>query len=284
MNILSLQSHVAYGHVGNSAAVFALQRIGVEVWPIHTVQFSNHTGYATAPGRAFDAAHIRELMQGFASATCSAAATACCRAIWARPRSARRSSMRSPRSGAANPRALYCCDPVIGDVGRGAFVRAGGCGVHAPARGAGRRYRDAEPFRAGAADGPHHRAPLPRALAAIDALRALGPKVVLVTSLLTDETPGRCHRSCGLRRWRAGIGCARPDCRSRRMARATPSPRCSWRIICAPVRRPRRCRGRRPRSSASSSARRRRARREMLLIEAQDELVIPSETFPVEPV
>ena len=47
MNILSLQSHVAYGHVGNSAAVFALQRLGVEVWPIHTVQFSNHTGYAT---------------------------------------------------------------------------------------------------------------------------------------------------------------------------------------------------------------------------------------------
>jgi pyridoxine kinase len=31
VNILSLQSHVAYGHVGNSAAVFALQRIGVEV-------------------------------------------------------------------------------------------------------------------------------------------------------------------------------------------------------------------------------------------------------------
>ena len=64
MNILSLQSHVAYGHVGNSAAVFALQRLGVEVWPIHTVQFSNHTGYATARGRAFDAAHIRELIQG----------------------------------------------------------------------------------------------------------------------------------------------------------------------------------------------------------------------------
>jgi pyridoxal/pyridoxine/pyridoxamine kinase len=40
VNILSLQSHVAYGHVGNSAAVFALQRLGIEVWPIHTVQFS----------------------------------------------------------------------------------------------------------------------------------------------------------------------------------------------------------------------------------------------------
>ena len=45
MNILSIQSHVAYGHVGNSAAVFPLQRAGHEVWPIHTVNFSNHTGY-----------------------------------------------------------------------------------------------------------------------------------------------------------------------------------------------------------------------------------------------
>ena len=48
MNILSIQSHVAYGHVGNSAAVFPLQRMGVEVWPVHTVQFSNHP--AMAPG------------------------------------------------------------------------------------------------------------------------------------------------------------------------------------------------------------------------------------------
>ncbi|MBJ7453277.1 MAG: pyridoxal kinase, partial [Blastococcus sp.] len=45
LNVLSIQSHVAYGHVGNAAAVFPLQRLGVEVWPVHTVQFSNHTGY-----------------------------------------------------------------------------------------------------------------------------------------------------------------------------------------------------------------------------------------------
>ena len=49
MNLLSIQSHVVYGHVGNSAAVFPLQRMGVEVWPIHTVQFSNHTGYGQWP-------------------------------------------------------------------------------------------------------------------------------------------------------------------------------------------------------------------------------------------
>src|SRR5437016_10238780 len=67
MNLLSIQSHVAYGHVGNSAAVFALQRLGVEVWPIHTVQFSNHPGYGAWTGRVFDAAMIRELLDGIAA-------------------------------------------------------------------------------------------------------------------------------------------------------------------------------------------------------------------------
>ena len=64
MNILSLQSHVVYGHVGNSAATFALQRLGVEVWPIHTVQFSNHTGYGEWTGRVFDGDLIREVAKG----------------------------------------------------------------------------------------------------------------------------------------------------------------------------------------------------------------------------
>src|SRR5436853_2099174 len=66
MNILSIQSHVAYGHVGNAAAVFPLQRIGVEVWPVHTVQFSNHTGYGDWQGRIFDAGMIREVVAGIA--------------------------------------------------------------------------------------------------------------------------------------------------------------------------------------------------------------------------
>ena len=64
MNILSIQSHVAYGHVGNSAAVFPLQRIGVEVWPVQTVQFSNHPGYGAWRGRVFSAATIRLVVQG----------------------------------------------------------------------------------------------------------------------------------------------------------------------------------------------------------------------------
>ncbi len=64
VNVLSIQSHVAYGHVGNASAVFAVQRLGVEVWPVHTVQFSNHTGYGAWRGRVFDGPAIEELVEG----------------------------------------------------------------------------------------------------------------------------------------------------------------------------------------------------------------------------
>ena len=66
MNVLSIQSHVAYGHVGNASAVFPMQRLGCEVWPIHTVQFSNHTGYGAWKGRVFDGPAIEELVDGIA--------------------------------------------------------------------------------------------------------------------------------------------------------------------------------------------------------------------------
>ena len=66
LRILSIQSHVAFGHVGNAAATFPMQRLGVEVMPIHTVQFSNHTGYGDWKGRVFDGAMIDELVQGIA--------------------------------------------------------------------------------------------------------------------------------------------------------------------------------------------------------------------------
>ena len=70
MNILSIQSHVAYGHVGNASAVFPMQRLGVEVWPIHTVQFSNHTGYGAWTGRVFEAPMIEELVEASPRAAC----------------------------------------------------------------------------------------------------------------------------------------------------------------------------------------------------------------------
>lgn len=38
-NILAIQSHVVYGHAGNSAAEFPMRRLGANVWPLNTVQF-----------------------------------------------------------------------------------------------------------------------------------------------------------------------------------------------------------------------------------------------------
>ena len=62
--ILSIQSAVAYGHVGNSAAVFPMQRLGVEVWPVSTVLFSNHTGYGQWRGPLVAPSDVREVVTG----------------------------------------------------------------------------------------------------------------------------------------------------------------------------------------------------------------------------
>ena len=123
MPILSIQSHVAYGHVGNDAAVFPLQRLGHEVWAVHTVQFAAHTGYGPPKGHVFDAKHIREVIEGIAARDDFAH----CEAVLS-------GYMGSSEIGAAiidavarvkyvNPNALYACDPVLGDVGKGFFVK-----------------------------------------------------------------------------------------------------------------------------------------------------------------
>ena len=187
MNILSIQSHVAYGHVGNSAAVFVLQRLGVEVWPVHTVTLSNHPGYGASRGRVADAALVRELVDGVADrgvlGTCdgvlsgylgsAAIGTEVLAAVG--------------KVKAANPAARYCCDPVIGDAGH----------VYVPADVAELIRARALPvadvvtpnqFELEFLTGGNS-ATLAEACAAIDRLHASGPSVILVTSVATTETP-----------------------------------------------------------------------------------------------
>src|SRR5829696_5493969 len=117
MNLLSIQSHVAYGHVGNSAAVFALQRLGVEVWPIHTVQFSNHPGYGAWRGRVFDRAAIEDVVAGIAEREALARCDGVLSGYMGSAEIGAAILSAVDRVRAANPEALYCCDPVIGDVG-----------------------------------------------------------------------------------------------------------------------------------------------------------------------
>ena len=125
MNILSIQSHVAYGHVGNAAAMFPLQRIGVEVWPVHTVQFSNHTGYGAWTGRVFDAGLIRDVVQGIEERGVLGECDGVLSGYMGSAEIGEAILDAVARVKRANPPARYCCDPVIGDVGRGVFVRPG---------------------------------------------------------------------------------------------------------------------------------------------------------------
>ena len=89
---------------------------------------------------------------------------------------------------AANPGALYCCDPVIGDVGRGVFVRPG---IPAFMRDQAISAADIvtpNQFELDHLSGMASET-LDAAKAAVTAVQRLGPRVVLVTSLHTEETP-----------------------------------------------------------------------------------------------
>jgi pyridoxine kinase len=191
MNILSIQSHVAYGHVGNSAAVFALQRLGIEVWPVHTVQFSNHPGYGAFKGQVFAAAAIRDVIDGIEAR----GALAQCDGVLS-------GYMGSAETGAAildavarvkraNAGALYCCDPVIGDTGRGVYVQAG-----LPEFIAAQALPVADIVAPNYFELQHLTGMQARNLSglrdALDAVHKRGPGVILVTSVESDDTPGDC--------------------------------------------------------------------------------------------
>lgn len=125
MRFLSLQSHVAYGYVGNRAATFPLQRLGHEVWAVNTVEFSNHTGYGAWRGRVAAADQVADVVQGIEALgefkRCDALLTgyvgdaALADVVLDTARRVR----------AANPKAIWVCDPVLGDTDTGIYVKPG---------------------------------------------------------------------------------------------------------------------------------------------------------------
>ena len=123
MPILSIQSHVAYGHVGNDAAVFPLQRLGHEVWAVHTVQFAAHTGYGPPKGQVFDANHIRDVIDGIVLRDDFSSCEAVLSGYMGSAAIGEAILDAVQRVKAVNADALYVCDPVLGDVGKGFFVR-----------------------------------------------------------------------------------------------------------------------------------------------------------------
>jgi pyridoxine kinase len=188
VRILSIQSHVAFGHAGNSAAVFPLQRLGHEVWPVHTVTFSNHTGYGEWRGPVLTAADVAEVVRGIDER----GALARCDAVLSGYQGAEDVGLvvldAVNRVKRQRPGALYCCDPVMGDVGRGMFVRPG-----IPELMRDRVVPQADVvtpnhFELDYLTGTTTRT-LGDLLAAADALRGRGPAVVLVTSVVAEDTP-----------------------------------------------------------------------------------------------
>jgi len=125
MNILSIQSWVAYGHVGNASAVFPLQRLGAEVWSINTVQFSNHTGYGHWTGQVYTGDAVRELVDGIAARDVLRHCDAVLSGYMGDAEIGAAILHAVARVRAENPNAIYCCDPVIGDVEEGVYVREG---------------------------------------------------------------------------------------------------------------------------------------------------------------
>jgi len=191
MNILSIQSHVAYGHVGNSAAVFPLQRIGVEVWAVNTVQFSNHTGYGAWRGRVFSGASIRLVVQGIAERGVLGECDGVLSGYLGSPDTGEAVLESVEQVKGANPAARYCCDPVIGDVGRGIFVRR-----RIPELIRERMLPLADvvtpnQFELDYLSG-RSTPTVADLAAAIDTLHERGPRVVFVTSLRTADTPEDC--------------------------------------------------------------------------------------------
>jgi pyridoxine kinase len=187
VKILSIQSVVAYGHVGNSAAVFPLQRIGVEVLPVYTVNFSNHTGYGAWRGPLIPPADVAEVLTGVEE-----------RGVFPRIDAVLSGYQGSEGIGdvivdavkrvkAANPDALYACDPVMGNAKSGCFV--------APAIPELLRERvvpvadiiTPNQFELGFLTRTEPDT-LESTLDSVDAAQAMGPRTILVTSV---ERPDR---------------------------------------------------------------------------------------------
>ncbi|MFC6791923.1 pyridoxal kinase PdxY [Methylobacterium komagatae] len=282
MNVLSIQSHVAYGHVGNASAVFPMQRLGVEVWPVHTVQFSNHTGYGAWRGEVFAADSVREVVKGVAER----GALARCDAVLS-------GYMGSAAIGEAileavaavraeNRDALYCCDPVLGDTEEGVYVRPGITEFMRERAVPAADILTPNLFELNLLTGLPTRT-LAEAKAAIAALQARGPRVVLVTSAAIAETPeGRIDLL-------AGEGGRLFRVRTPRLDLAiNGAGDCIAALFLVHYARTRSAAAALEQAAASVYGLLRRTAeagsREILTVAAQDEFVAPSEVFPAEAV
>jgi pyridoxine kinase len=186
VKILSIQSSVAYGHVGNSAAVFPLQRLGHEVWPVFTVHFSNHTGYGAWRGPLLAPEDVAAVITGIAERGVLGSCDAVLSGYQGGAGIASVILSAVEQVKAANPRATYTCDPVMGNATSGCFVDPAippiireqvvpQADIITPNQFELGFLTDTSPLS------------LAETLASADLALAMGPSTVLVTSVLFSE-------------------------------------------------------------------------------------------------
>lgn len=186
--VLSIQSSVAYGHAGNSAAVFPLQRAGIDVIAVYTVHFSNHTGYQSWRGPLLPASDVREVVLGVEERGVLPDVDALLCGYLGAPEVGEVILEARDKVKKHNPKAIFCADPVMGDVGRGFYARPG----------IPEFWRDQVAPKADIMS-PNlfelqflvgrDTATLADVTAAAEELRGRGPGIVLVTSVATTDLP-----------------------------------------------------------------------------------------------
>ncbi|HEY6811988.1 MAG TPA: pyridoxal kinase PdxY [Propionibacteriaceae bacterium] len=186
--ILSIQSSVAYGHVGNSAVTFPLMRMGVEVWPVMTVHFSNHTGYESWRGPLLSAVDLSSVVRGIDE-----------RGVLGDVDAVLSGYQGGEDIGAMileavalvkqrNPAAIYCCDPVLGDQDRGSYVRPGIAEFMAHQVVPAAQIITPNQFELTSLTGLPV-STMDDVLNGADAVRSMGPEVVLITSVVRQDGP-----------------------------------------------------------------------------------------------
>ncbi len=188
MSVISIQSQVAWGHVGNSAAVFPLQMHGIDVIAVPTTLLSNRPGYPSLRGRVLDAPLVADLLRGIEERGAVEGAAMILSGYLGSPEIGAVVADFVARAKSRNPKLTYCCDPVLGDRDRGLFVAA-----DIPPLVRDRLCPLADIIT------PNHfefeflcgakATTSAQVIAAAQALMARGPSTVIVTSAELEDTP-----------------------------------------------------------------------------------------------
>lgn len=115
--VLSIQSSVVYGYVGNKSATFPLQLLGFDVSTINSVQFSNHTGYRTFKGQVLNAEDVTTLFEGLEENDLMQFSHVLTGYI-GKDAFLEKVGEKIAEMKKTNPDLIFVCDPVMGDNGK----------------------------------------------------------------------------------------------------------------------------------------------------------------------